>query len=73
MCRHPEASKRPKFADILVVLQQPDFMLLQWDPEEAVDERARTLGSQLDDTVELYKALRDTYLVQVENSSQLAE
>ena len=43
-------------------------MLLQWDPEEAVDERAQTLGNQLDDTIELYKDLRDTYLVQVENT-----
>ena len=62
MCRHPEPSGRPDFANVLVVLQQPDFQLLGWSPDDACDVRARTLGSPLDTTAELYKELKDTYV-----------
>ena len=61
--RHFDAKSRPKFVDVIKVLNQPDFKLLKWSPEdlEAYSEEMRTVGSGLENGMALYTKLQQTY------------
>ena len=60
--RHPQSESRPKFAEILLNLQKPDFKLLQWNSDDASPPAARTLGNPVEFASELYKELQDIYV-----------
>jgi len=61
--RHPDPDSRPLFYDLLLLLQRPDFQLLRWSAEDEVvySEKARTLGGPVEDGVELYAELQESY------------
>ena len=55
---------RPEFCDILVTLQQPDFRILKWTKEDlecAKSEKAKILGSPIEEGFSLYEELQQTY------------
>ena len=70
--RHAEASQRPYFSDVTVLLQKPDFKLLNWSSEEVNMFRveARTLGSPLEAGHQLHMDLQKTYLVVTEMTNR---
>ena len=59
-CRHPEASSRPTFSDLVTSFDQPDSKLLTCpsdvDPPEAV-----VLGAPLEKGENLYRDLQNKY------------
>ena len=59
-CRHPEASSRPTFSDLVTSFDQPDSKLLTCpsdvDPPEAV-----VLGAPLEMGENLYRDLQKSY------------
>lgn len=61
--RHDDADSRPKFVDILKLLNQPEFKVLTWSPEdlEAYDDEARRIGSSINNGINLYTDLQYTY------------
>ena len=65
LCRHSEPELRPTFFDVLLVLQRPDFQLLNWLPDDVAtySEQARTLGAPVEAGEELYTELQKTYLL----------
>ena len=54
---------RPEFCDTLVTLQQPHFRILKWTKEdlEHASEKARILGSPIEEGFCLYEELQQTY------------
>ena len=63
VCRHPSASSRPDFVSVVQQLSLPDTKLLKWSEEDkAIDTEAATLGAGLDQSVNLYKGMQDSYI-----------
>ena len=62
-CRHPNPSLRPNFCETVVMLQHPDFQILKWAEEGGVtaNERAKVLGSALEEGLCLYPDLQNNY------------
>ena len=55
---------RPKLCHTLVSLQQPDFRILKWSEEDLAtcnSEKAKVLGSPIDEGFCLYKDLQSAY------------
>ena len=63
IARHTEADSRPKFVDAVKMLNQPEFKLLTWSPEDIVayDEEARSVGSLITKGKYLYTELQNVY------------
>ena len=61
--RHTHADSRPKFVDLVTMLNQPEFKVLTWSPEDiiAYDEETRAVGSPLTKGQYLYTELQNTY------------
>ena len=63
--RHPSASSRPNFVSVVQQLSLPDTKLLKWSEEDkGIDPEAATLGAGLDQSVNLYKGMQDSYVHQ---------
>ena len=70
--RHPTASSRPGFCDMVVSLQHPDFQVLKWtqkDIDSFDNENARVLGSPLEAGYCLYRNLQNKYKKTVDHDS----
>ena len=64
VCRNPDPMLRPKLCHTLVNLQQPDFRILKWSEEDLAtcdNEKAKVLGSSIEDGFCLYKDLQSAY------------
>ena len=66
--RHPDCDKRPTISDIIQQLQQSDFHILKWIPEDVAEysKETRTIGSPMKLGAGLYRDLQRTYLVEPE-------
>ena len=61
--RHPDASGRPQFAQLLQVLSRPEHELLSIPEEEGrVHPQATLLGAPLEAGKQLYLELQNTYI-----------
>lgn len=62
--RHSDTDSRLTFVDAIKLLNQPDFKLLRWSPEdlEAYSEEARTISSSVSTGRYLFTELQKTYL-----------
>ena len=60
--RHPQASSRPTFSQLLQALCQPDTELLSWSEEDVrVHPQAGMLGAPLEAGKDLYPELQQIY------------
>ena len=61
--RHTKAESCPKFVDVVKMLNQPEFQVLTWSPEDMVvyDEEARSVGSLITKGKYLYTDLQNVY------------
>ena len=60
--RHPQASSRPTFSQLLQALCQPEIELLSWSEEDMkVHPQAAVLGVPLEAGKDLYPELQQMY------------
>ena len=60
--RHPQASSRPTFSQLLQALCQPEIELLSWSEEDMrVHPQAVVLGAPLESGKDLYPELQRMY------------
>lgn len=61
--RHPDAELRLKFIDVIKKLNQPEFKVLKWSPEDldSCDQKSRMLGASLRNGKCLYTELQHKY------------
>ena len=61
--RHPQASSRPTFSQLLQALCQPETELLSWSEEDLrVHPQAAVLGAPLEASKDLYPELQEIYI-----------
>lgn len=74
-CRHPEATERLSFIDITVLLQKPDFFLLQWSSRDlsTSGEEGKRLGAPLKAGYKLHSDLQKTYVEVTQQIPSLQE
>ena len=61
--RHPQASSRPTFSQLLQALCQPEAELLGWSEEDtSVHLQAVVLGAPLEAGKDLYPELQEIYI-----------
>ena len=73
--RHPDPSSRYQACEITVALQQPDFQILSWTQEDIAtcdSEKARVLGSALEEGHCLYKDLQCIYCHNNSNNTSVS-
>ena len=66
--RNPEPNLRPDICETVVALQQPDFHILKWTQDDLAtcnSEKAKVIGSPLEEGYCLYQDLQRTYFVDV--------
>ena len=60
--RHPQASSRPNFSQLLQAFCQPEIELLSWSEEDVrVHPQAAVLGAPLEAGKQLYPELQRMY------------
>ena len=63
ICRHADVNYRPKFVEVIKILNQPELKLLRWSQEDlqSYDEQATTLGTPLSCGRYLFTELQQAY------------
>ena len=61
--RSPDPGSRPRFVDIIRVLNQPEFKVLKWSPEDLnqYDMQSRTVGGVVENGTNLFTELQQAY------------